>query len=139
MTTQQFSAPSATKRRVLLVDDSASLREGLAEVINHQPDLEVCGEAENTGRALELIDRLMPDLAIVDIALADENGIDLIRDIKRRHPEVQVVVLTVHDEALYANEAASAGARGYIRKEEPMATVLGVIRRVLAGGTDLRP
>jgi DNA-binding NarL/FixJ family response regulator len=121
------------KARVLLVDDHPILRKGLAQMINMEQDLTVCCEAEEAGKAFELVGTLIPDVAVVDISLKTGNGIELVKNIKARYPELPVLVLSMHDESLYAERALRAGSLGYIMKEEATEQVLVAIRRVLKG------
>lgn len=121
------------KLKVMLVDDHPILRRGLAELINQEKDLEICGEAENIEMALEAIKRCVPNLILVDLSLKDENGLELIKDIKARYPEVLILVLSMHDEAFYAERVLRAGARGYIMKRQAASQILQAIHRVLAG------
>ena len=121
------------KARVLLVDDHPILRKGLAQMINMESDLTVCGEAEEAGKAFELVGTLQPDVAVVDISLKTGNGIELVKNIKARYPELPILVLSMHDESLYAERALRAGSLGYIMKEEATEQVLVAIRRVLKG------
>jgi DNA-binding NarL/FixJ family response regulator len=127
------SADSRRKRTVLIVDDHPIVRQGLAQLINQEKDLEVCGQAEDAYEALEAIRRLNPDLVITDISLKDTNGIDLIKDLKVRYPNLPVLTLSMFDEAVYGERALRAGARGYIMKQEATEKVVTAIRRVLAG------
>ncbi|MDB6110888.1 MAG: Two component transcriptional regulator, LuxR family [Pedosphaera sp.] len=121
------------KAKLLLVDDHPLVREWLANLINQQPDLQVCGEAANASAALELMGVAKPDIAIVDISLEGGSGIELIKNIKALYPGVIVIVLSMHDEMLYAERALRAGARGYIMKREATKKVLQAIRCVLGG------
>ncbi len=121
------------KIRVLLVDDHPVLRRGLAQMINQEPDMMVCGEAEDAGKGFELVGTLNPDVAVVDISLKTGNGIELVKNVKARYPELPVLMLSMHDESLYAERALRAGSRGYIMKEEASEQVLLAIRRVLTG------
>src|SRR5438105_1354159 len=121
-------------RRLLLVDDHPILREGFARLIDHESDLKVCGQADNPTKALAAIPTLKPDLVIVDVALKGMMGMELIKRIKGIHPEVPVLVLSVLDEALFAERALRAGAKGYIMKQAPTEEVMGAIRRVIRGG-----
>jgi len=121
------------KIKILLVDDHPLVREGLANLIHQQPDLEVCGEAGNEPEALELVRTVQPAVAIVDISLETGSGIELIKSIKALHPYVTVLVLSMHDETLYAERALRAGARGYIMKREAAKRIIQGIRSVLAG------
>ena len=122
-----------SKHRIFLVDDHPLVREWLTNLINQQPDLAVCGEAEDAPHALEAIAKLKPDVAIVDLSLKYVSGLDLIKDLKLQQPEVLVLVLSMHDEALYAERAIRAGARGYIMKRETAKKVISAIRQVVAG------
>jgi DNA-binding NarL/FixJ family response regulator len=127
------SANSSQKRRVFLVDDHPLVREWLTNLINQQSDLAVCGEAESAPQALATISKLRPDVAIVDISLQDSSGLELIKDLKEAHPRLVVLVLSMHDEVLYAERALRAGARGYIMKRETTRNVIEAIHRVLDG------
>ena len=124
---------SEKKERVVIVDDNPLFRERLSELINHEPDMEVCGEAEDARRAIELIRNTSPDLAIVDITLKESSGLELIKNIRELPTAVPVLVLSMHDESLYAERALRAGAAGYITKHESAENVLLAVRRVLAG------
>jgi DNA-binding NarL/FixJ family response regulator len=119
--------------RVLIVDDHPIVRQGLTQLIAQASDLEVCGEAADAATAVLAIDELHPDVAVVDLMLKESSGIELIKDIKSRCPDVRVLVISMHDEAVYAERALRAGAHGYIMKEEATHKVLTAIRRVLAG------
>jgi DNA-binding NarL/FixJ family response regulator len=131
------SSPSATvarKRRIFLVDDHPLVREGLTNLINEQSDLAVCGEAEDCAGAMTGIAKTRPDVALVDISLKNESGLELVKNLESQFPLVALVVLSMHDEALYAERALRAGARGYVMKRESTKSVLASIRRVLEGG-----
>ncbi len=119
--------------KVLLVDDHPLVREGLVNLISQQADLQICGEAGSEPQALELIRTIRPDVAIVDISLETGSGIELIKSIKAMFPAVTVLVLSMHDELLYAERALRAGARGYVMKREAAKKVIEAIRCVLAG------
>ena len=119
--------------KILLVDDHPLVREGLVNLIRQQPDMEIAGEAANEPHALELVGRVQPDVAIVDITLENGSGIELIKSIKAIHPAVKSLVLSMHDESLYAERALRAGARGYIMKREAAKKIIEGIRCVLAG------
>ncbi len=121
------------KFRVLLVDDHPILRQGLARLINEQKDLMVCGEFEDAAKALDSIENIKPDAAIVDISLKGASGIELLKNIKVRFPQLLVLVLSMHDESLYAERALRAGASGYIMKQEATEQVLVALRKVLGG------
>ena len=121
------------KSRILLVDDHPIVREGLAEMINHEKDLTVCGTAEDLHHALDRIAAVNPDLVIVDISLKTSNGIELLKNIKLRYPKLLVLMLSMHDETLYAVRALRAGASGYIMKQEATDNVRTALRHVLGG------
>lgn len=128
------------KRRIYLVDDHPVTREGLARIINHEPDLEVCGEAGTAGRAQPAIETLKPDLVIVDVSLATgASGLELMKDLAARHPRLRMLALSTHDETLYAERALRAGAKGYVMKQEPTGQVMQAIRQVISGGVYLSP
>jgi len=122
-----------TKARIFLVDDHPLVREWLTNLIHQQPDLLVCGEAESAPQALEAVAKSRPEIAIVDISLKNGSGIELIKNIRTVAPEVAVIVLSMHDESLYAERALRAGARGYIMKRETAKKVIAAIRQVLQG------
>jgi DNA-binding NarL/FixJ family response regulator len=121
------------KKRVLLVDDHPIVRQGLAQLINQETEIGVCGQAEDAHKALEAIGTLKPDIAIVDISLKTISGIELIKNIKIQYPQLPVLVLSMHDESLYAERALRAGAKGYIMKREVPEKLLGAIHRILRG------
>ena len=121
------------KYKVLIVDDHPIFCLGMSELINKENDLFVCGSVESAKKACEVIRKLSPDLAIVDISLKDGNGIDLVEKIKIYFPGLPVLVLSMYDESLYAERALMAGARGYIMKQEAVSSVVKAIRKVLAG------
>jgi DNA-binding NarL/FixJ family response regulator len=121
------------KNKIFLIDDHPLVREWLANLINEQPDLQVCGGATNASQAFELIGTAKPAIAIVDISLEGGSGIELIKSIKVAYPDVATIVLSMHDEALYAERALRAGARGYIMKREATKKILQAIRAVLQG------
>jgi DNA-binding NarL/FixJ family response regulator len=126
-------AESSQKSRVFLVDDHPLVREGLANLINQQDDLAVCGEAEDSIEALSGIAKNQPNVALIDISLKNESGLELVKSLDERFPLVALIVLSMHDEALYAERALRAGAKGYVMKRETTKNVLVAIRRVLAG------
>jgi DNA-binding NarL/FixJ family response regulator len=128
-------ATRGTKSKIFIVDDHPMMRQGLAQLIHNEPDLEVCGEAEEVPMAVEQIEQLRPDLAIVDISLRSTSGLDLIKDLKARQQEVPVLVISMHDESLYAERVLRAGGRGYVMKQEGGRKIMEAIRQVLAGQT----
>lgn len=121
------------KSGVFLVDDHPIVREGLSQLISQQPDLAVCGESEGDGDLLSQLGAARPDIVILDISLKDISGIELLKDIRARHPKLPVLVLSMYDEALYAERALRAGAMGYIMKQEATEKVIHAIRKILAG------
>ena len=128
---------AAKKSRVFLVDDHAMFREGLRQLIEREPDMTVCGDAADASTALEGIPTSHPDLVIVDISLGGTSGIDLIRAIKKEYEDLPVLVVSMHDESLYAERALRAGAMGFVMKHEPSKTVKVAIRKVLGGDLHL--
>ena len=130
-------AAGTAKARILVVDDHPIVREGLVRVIDQTPDLLVCGHAENIAQAVVLVDNSKPDLVIVDISLGGQNGIELIKDIKVRHPALPVLVHSMYDETMYAERCLRAGAKGYVMKQEPPQRLLEGVRRVLKGEVHL--
>jgi DNA-binding NarL/FixJ family response regulator len=128
------NASAARKHRIFLVDDHPLVREGLTNLINGQNDLIVCGEAEDSAGAISGIEKTRPDVVLVDISLKNESGLELVKNLESQFPLVALIVLSMHDEALYAERALRAGARGYVMKRESTKSVLASIRRVLEGG-----
>lgn len=124
------------KKTILIVDDHPVLRRGLSSMIETETDLVVCGEATTCRAALEAIRQSKPDLVIVDLALeGSDDGLDLVKDMKKRHPQIPALVLSMHDEAVFAERSLRAGARGYITKQQQDETLLVAIRQLLAGET----
>ncbi|MDI1312293.1 response regulator transcription factor [Prosthecobacter sp.] len=121
------------KHRVLIVDDHPIFRDGITQLINSQPDLHVCGHVCSAAQALSSVEALKPDMLIVDISIQGTNGIELIKTIRAQHPAMRALMLSSHDENLYAERALRAGARGYIMKAESSEKVIEAIRRVLSG------
>ena len=121
------------KTKVFTVDDHRIVRQGIRLLVNQEPGLEVVGEADNVHGALTEIDRLHPDIAVVDLSLKGGSGLDLIKDIQIRHPGLAVLVLSTRDESFYAERVLRAGARGYITKEEGSEKVIEGIREILSG------
>ncbi len=119
--------------KILLVDDHPMMREGLRQIIGNEPGLVVCGEAENTFQALELIEKMKPDLVLADITLPDKSGLELIKDVQAMHPKIPVLVISMHDETLYAERVLRAGGRGYVMKHEGGKKIMQAIRQVLGG------
>lgn len=119
------------KKRILLVDDHPLVREWLANLIHQQDDLTVCGETESAPAAASAVASAKPDLVIADINLKNSSGIELIKHLKELHPNIPVLVLSMHDESLYAERAFRAGAHGYVNKRETAQKMVEAIRRVL--------
>jgi DNA-binding NarL/FixJ family response regulator len=127
----------AVRSRIFIVDDHAMFREGLRQLIDHETDLVVCGDAADAVEAMAGVSTTKPDLVIVDISLASSSGIDLIKAIKAQYEDLPILVVSMHDESLYAERALRAGAMGYVMKQEPSKTVKTAIRKVLAGDMHL--
>ena len=127
------SKTERNKRKVLIVDDHPVVRDGLTSLINHEDDLFVCGETGEAQEALRLITELKPDVVIVDITLGDSDGIELTKDIKARHAKLPVIVLSMHDESIYAERVLRAGARAYLMKDAVSDKIITAIRTVLGG------
>lgn len=126
-------------RRLVIVDDHPLFRHGLAQLINAESGLAVCGEAGSAAEALSVIREVQPELAIVDVGLKGTNGIELTKSIRAEFPNVYVLILSMHDESLYAVRALRAGARGYVMKQEALANVVTAVMEVFAGRTYLSP
>ena len=126
-------AKAVEKHRILIVDDHPLFCEGVRQVINRHPALVVCGQVPDAASAMKAVAELKPDLAVVDISLEGSNGIDLIKNLKARHEDLPVLVVSMHDESLYAERALRAGAQGYIMKNQPIKIVRDAIFKVLAG------
>jgi DNA-binding NarL/FixJ family response regulator len=129
------SGNSATQKKtaIFVVDDHPLMRQGLAQLINGEPDLFVCGEAEDAPRALKGISTTKPDLAIVDISLQGNNGIELTKSIKALYKDLRILILSMHDEHIYAQRVLRAGANAYLMKQEAPEKVIEAIRRILQG------
>jgi DNA-binding NarL/FixJ family response regulator len=123
----------AEKTNVFVIDDHPLVRDSLAMLINQQDDMHVCGEAEDMASALKGVVQAAPDVAIVDLSLKEGSGLDLIKHVKLKAPDVQMVVLSMHDEKLYAERCIRAGARGYVMKRESSKHIVAAIREVRAG------
>ncbi len=121
------------KHKIFIVDDHPIVRKGLAQLINQEADLTICGEAENAQGALEALKKVKPDLIIVDISLQGIDGIELIKTMKTRYEQLPALVVSMHDEALFAERALRVGARGYIMKQEAIEKMMEAIRKVLRG------
>jgi DNA-binding NarL/FixJ family response regulator len=121
------------KTQVLIVDDHPVVRDGLTTIINHEQDLNVCGEADDAYQALKAATELKPDVIVVDISLKNSDGIELTKSIKARHPKLSIIVFSVHDESLYAERALLAGAKAYLMKDAVSENIIKAIRTVLSG------
>ncbi len=126
-------ATKVARSRILIVDDHPLVRQGIAQFINQEKDLQVCGEASDGHEALSVIEELSPDLVVVDIEMKGLSGLELVRSMKTHYPKIPVLMLSMHDENLYAERALRAGARGYLMKEEDPEKVVQAIRVVLNG------
>jgi DNA-binding NarL/FixJ family response regulator len=134
-----LTALESSKARVLIVEDHPMFRERLAELINKEPDMRVCGTVDNIRDALLLVKSIDAQIAIVDISLKGASGLELIKDLTAQEIALPVLVLSMHDESLYAERALRAGAKGYICKQEPSDRIMAAIRQVLQGETYLSP
>jgi DNA-binding NarL/FixJ family response regulator len=130
---------AGAQKRILIVDDHPVFRHGIAALITAEKNLAVCGEADSAPAALEAMRRLKPDLAMLDISLQGTNGIELVKLMRAEQPRLPIIILSMHDESLYALRALRAGARGYVMKGEAMSHVLTALRKVLAGDIYVSP
>jgi len=117
----------------LVVDDHPVFRQGLVALIQSVPRYQVCGEAGSSAEAMEILGRVIPDIALVDISLGGPGGLDLVKSIKVSHPQLLILIISMHDEVVYAERALKAGARGYVMKQEIASVMLDAIRTVLSG------
>jgi DNA-binding NarL/FixJ family response regulator len=134
---QETAGAAPARSRIFIVDDHAMFREGLCQLLDREPDLTVCGEAAEADEALKKLPEAKPDLVIVDISLPNSSGIELIKAIRSQFEELPVLVVSMHDESLYAERAMRAGAMGYVMKQEPSKTVKTAVRKVLGGDIHL--
>ena len=132
-TTYKSQTQARVKRRILVVDDHPIIRQGLALMVNREADLVVCGEAEDATGAMLVMASSRPDVLIVDISLNGPDGLDLLKSIRTTRPTLPVLILSMHDESIYAERALRAGANGYIMKQEATEKVLVALRRILSG------
>jgi len=128
-------APAAAPLRIVIVDDHPIVRKGLTELINGEPDMTVCGESDTAGGGLNVIRAGHPDVAIVDLSLGRDSGLNLVKQIDASQLDVRVLILSMHEETLHAERALAAGARGYIMKHEAMHNLITAIRCVARGKT----
>ena len=129
----QTHRPAVRKKKVLIVDDHELMRHGISQLIAHEKDLAVCAECEDAAGALKAIEQDKPDVAIIDITLKGSHGLELIKDVRIRWPDLPILVLSMHDESFYAERVLRAGARGYVTKAEASSRVIEGIRKVLDG------
>jgi DNA-binding NarL/FixJ family response regulator len=129
------TARNSARIQILIVDDHPMMRQGLALLIDHEPDLKTCAEADTAGQAMTLIADSRPDLVLADISLPDKSGLELIKDIQALHPGLPILVVSMHDESLYAERVLRAGGRGYIMKQEGGKKLMQAIRQVISGQT----
>lgn len=131
----------ATRRtsRIMIVDDHPVVRKGLAEMLEQESDLEICGEAGDVPDAVAMVDDVLPDLMIVDVSLEGGSGLELIKQVKAINSDIKMLVWSMHDESLYAERVLHAGAKGFISKQEPTETICAAIRQVLSGKVWLSP
>ncbi|MEA2102596.1 MAG: response regulator transcription factor [Thermodesulfobacteriota bacterium] len=121
-------------KKILIVDDHPIFRHGLSQLINQVQDMEVCGEAEDLHGGIRAVEKLGPDMAIIDITLKKTSGIELIKEIHLRHKRLPMLVISMHEESLYAERSLRAGAKGYIMKQETPENIITAIRHILDGG-----
>lgn len=131
---QRSRTSKASVKNVILVDDHPIMRHGLAQLVRAEAGLAVSGEAGSAREGLEVVEKVKPDLAVIDLTLPDKNGLELVKDIRAMHPATQCLVLSMHDEDLYGERALRAGARGYVMKEEAADHLITAIHKVLSGG-----
>jgi DNA-binding NarL/FixJ family response regulator len=127
------------RKNIVIVDDHPTTREGLRSVINREPDLMVCGEAANAKQAMDAVEKLAPDLLLVDITMPGRNGLELVKDLKAVHPQLAILAISMHDDSLYAERMLRAGAGGYISKQQPPEELIRAVRQVLASHVYLSP
>ncbi|MGE5194151.1 MAG: response regulator [Deltaproteobacteria bacterium] len=131
--------PGTSTTRIVIVDDHPLVREGLIGLLAAQSDFAVCGEASGVAEARQIVADSKPDVAIVDLTLSDGSGLELIKELRANHPEVRLLVLSMHDESLYAERALRAGALGYVSKHEASRTIVQAVRTILSGKLYLSP
>jgi len=136
------SNPSTTatdQKRLLIVDDHPVFRHGISQLIRQLPNVAICGEADNAQSALEAMRRHVPDIVLMDISMPGKNGIELIKLMLAEQPRLIILVLSMHDESIFALRALRAGARGYVMKQQAMENVLEALRKVISGGIYISP
>ena len=138
-TNKNLKCDSPGAKRIVIVDDHPLFRKGLEQLLNSHDGLAICGEAANAAEAMDVIRRITPDLAIVDLSLPGANGIELIKNIRAEFPKLLILVLSMHDESLYALRSMRAGAQGYVMKQEALDSVILAIHEIFAGRPYLSP
>ncbi len=133
MSAGKTPGPDPGLKRVLVVDDHPMTRYGIAQLLQREHGLEVCGEADTAARALQLVESLKPDLVLTDLAMPGKHGLEFIKDMQALHPDVPVLVISMHEETLYAERVLRAGGRGYVMKHAGSEELLQAVHRVLAG------
>jgi len=131
--------PGSPRKRILLVDDHPFMRAGLGALIDRQPDMQVCGEAGQPAEAMQAIVRENPDLVLTDLTMPGRSGLEFVKDVKAAHPDAAILIMSMHDESVFAERALRAGARGYIMKEAGGENLLTAIRQVLRGEVYVSP
>ena len=131
--TNRNSGATTKKNRILIIDDHVMVRDGVAAIIKHEADLEVCGMAATANEGTQAVSKLKPDLVLADITLPGKNGIEFIKDARAMQPDLRILVMSMHDESLYVDRVLRAGGRGYIRKQEGGDKLIEAMRRVLRG------
>jgi DNA-binding NarL/FixJ family response regulator len=134
---ESSSVTPVAKVKILIVDDHPITRQGLKALITQHPEFEVCGEADSAPQAVDLLGKLKPDLVIVDITLKTTNGIELIKNLRAQSPQLRILVVSMHDENLYAERALRAGAQGYVMKQEASDQIIPAIEKILKGDLHL--
>jgi DNA-binding NarL/FixJ family response regulator len=132
-------SPAKGMRRLLIVDDHPVFRHGVGQLISKLPEVKICGEAENAQSALQAMRELKPDLALIDVSMPGTNGIELIKLMLAEEPRLIILIVSMHDESLYALRALRAGAKGYVMKQQAMENVLDALRKVISGGIYVSP
>jgi len=138
-TTPTLSAEPAKVRRLLVVDDHPVFRRGIGQLLRHLREVAICGEADNARGALEAMRRLQPEVALLDVSMPGTNGIELIKLMLAEQPRILILVVSMHDESIYALRALRAGARGYVQKQQAPENVLEALAKILAGGIYVSP
>ncbi|MFW6038905.1 MAG: response regulator [bacterium] len=136
---KDHTATTGAATRVLIVEDHPAMRRGLADTIRDEPDLTVCGEVGSSAEALHAIEQELPDVTLIDLSLGHESGLDLVKQLAAQHPECRMLVVSRHDEEIYAERSLQAGALGYVSKEAPIDQVIEAIQRVARGRVHLSP